>query len=161
MSDPKPLSQTKPLQTVLERGVYKAILIEYCGTTWNGRYSFKIILDVDYGGDHPLRLWHFVNAKYCPGISIANIAGYLCNDQYLQRLTPEILQSQPSVSGALSKTWCNVMLDISKFSGKNDVIGLFPPSEIVAELKQQVQMFVEEPKQTTKLQPIEESEVPF
>lgn len=118
------------VKQVLKLGLYKAILIEYGGGTWNGKYSFKVIIDADYGGDHPLRLWHFCRANYLPNISIANIAGWLAGDEWLQRLTPEVLLTSPQCGKSLNKTWCCVNLGISKYSGKNDILGLYPPIDI-------------------------------
>ena len=133
MSDPKSVSTTQPLRTLLEPGTYRAVLVEYGGNTYNNKYGFKLVVDVDYGGDHPVRLWHFINPRYIPNIIIANVAGWIAGDVYLQRLTPEILQHNPTLSNSLGRAWCSVQLTISKlFPDRNDIVGIWPPVEIEA-----------------------------
>ena len=77
----------------LAKGTYQAVAKEYSSNIFNGRWSFKLIVDIDNGADaNPYRIWHFVNAKWLPSVLIAKMIGIIVGERFLSSLTIDIVK---------------------------------------------------------------------
>lgn len=133
--EPKHISATH----ALPEGEYLAKVMGFEGGTNNGKYAFKVYLDVTVPNSYePYRLWHYANARYRPGVDIANKFGLVCNSRYLSELDTFAIESNPDARENYNDGIpCTVILIQKALStGKilNDVIKVLPAPKKVEQI---------------------------